>query len=134
MLIWLSFTLFSVNLKQNSFNMVSNWCVRAHNEHESTYHLEQGQIGIEYIVKVYLWILPCIILKVITHGPILHNGGIHSFAVFIDTFVEFTSEKLNPDDSKDKPEDKAYNHHIEDRWYGFYKGIHNHLKLKYNRT
>ena len=92
-----------------------------------TYHLKQGQVCMTNMVKCYFGVHPGVIFSR-TLPLVLDNINSQSNIVIIQTFVKFSSKKLDTHDREDEPEDQTHKKHIENGWYGVHQSVHYNLQ------
>lgn len=98
-----------------------------------TDHLEEGQIGDEYVVKVDLRVEPGVVelswlvLAVLSVGD---ECGVQLLPLGVDAAGETTAKQIDGHDAKDEPEDKADEKDIEDGGNRLDQSVDDHLHVK----
>jgi len=79
------------------------------NSQSMSYHLEQGQIAVRNVIKVYFRINPGVIhmMECFTLVPRSHYCVVHKHIITINTLLELAHEQVHTHDTEDQPENKA---------------------------
>lgn len=94
-----------------------------------TYDLKQSQESLQRAVEVDFCIHPAHAQWLVTlflfldYVPVNHLQGF-----VINTSVEFPAKQLITNDAEDEPEDKANEHHVDDRRNSVHQRIHDNLQ------
>lgn len=88
----------------------------------ATYHLEEGEVSVEYVVEVDHGVVPGEVVG-LARVAVGHEGAVESCAVAVDAAVELSRKHLDPHDGEDEPEDEAHQQHVEDGRDGLDEGV-----------
>ena len=95
-------------------------------------HLQQRQISIQSIIKVYSRIDPGEIFSRVLEAFFFRRRLLdrHSVIVWVHALVEAARKELNSHYAKQKPKHQTDKQHIYDRWYSAEKTAYNNLFKK----
>ena len=85
--------------------------------------MEESEIGVAHVVECYLGVDPSeVLLK--TFSLVLHNTHVKFNVVIVQTFVELSSEYLDPHDGEHQPEHQADQQDVEYGGDGQHQSVH----------